>query len=191
MERQQSFFLTGGLVAVHSPSRDRGSIWDALNRRQVYATSGDRILLWFDLLNGPAGPLPMGSEVAMGQAPRFRVSAAGDFKQLPGCPDYVSKQLGAERQASLCAGECYNPGDERRAITRDDVPGERALQLTQRRHGRPPAARSRSHGLRAHSRVLRSGATRRGCRHPIRSWSERRRAPAARPHRRRAARLHC
>jgi hypothetical protein len=121
MERQQSFFLTGGLVAVHSPSRDRGSIWDALNRRQVYATSGDRILLWFDLLNGPAGPLPMGSEVAMGQAPRFRVSAAGDFKQLPGCPDYVSKQLGAERQASLCAGECYNPGDERRAITRLEI----------------------------------------------------------------------
>jgi hypothetical protein len=121
MERQQSFFLTGGLVAVHSPGRDRESIWNSLNSKQVYATSGDHILLWFDVLNAEEGARPMGSEVTMAHGPRFRVKAAGDFKQLPGCPDYVESALGSDRIASLCGGECYNPGDQRKDITRIEI----------------------------------------------------------------------
>ena len=130
MERQQSFYLTGGLVAVHSAGRQREAIWDALKSRQVYATSGDRILLWFDLLNGDRGELPMGSITSLGRAPRFRVEAAGAFEQLPGCPDHVGKALGAGRQSSLCADECYNPGSVRRRIERIEIvrirPRERA-----------------------------------------------------------------
>jgi hypothetical protein len=45
MERAQAYFVTGGLVAVHSEGRDRQAIWDALERKQVYATSGRRTLL--------------------------------------------------------------------------------------------------------------------------------------------------
>ena len=122
VERGASFLYTGGLVAVHAEGRDRHAIWDALERKNVYATSGDRILLWFDLLNAPGGEMPMGSEV-VGQsaAPRFRVAAAGAFEQKPGCPEHVREALTPERVEQLCLGECYNPGDRRRRIARIEV----------------------------------------------------------------------
>jgi hypothetical protein len=121
MERQASFFMTGGLVAVHADGRDRDSIWAALKRKEVYGTSGDRILLWFDLLNGPTGPLPMGSETRLGTTPRFRVRAVGARQQLPGCPEYSRLAMTPERLQYLCRGECYHPSDMRHPITRIDV----------------------------------------------------------------------
>jgi hypothetical protein len=120
-ERQASFFMTGGLVAVHAEGRGRDAIWRSLKRREVYGTSGDRVLLWFDLLDGPRGTAPMGSEVVTDTVPRFRVRAVGSFEQRPGCPDYAVRALGAERLKHLCRGECYHPGDRRRLITRIEV----------------------------------------------------------------------
>ena len=120
MERQNSFWLTGGLVATHSSGRNREAIWDSLKRKEVYATSGDRILLWFDLLQ-EGHRASMGSEVASSVSPRFRVGAVGAFKQNPGCPDYAVRGLGAERVQLLCGGECYNPSDERHLIDRIEV----------------------------------------------------------------------
>jgi hypothetical protein len=120
-ERQASFFLTGGLVAVHATGRSRESIWSALERREVYATSGERILLWFDLLNAPGGPQPMGSEARLAGAPRFRVRAVGSFAQQPGCPPWSVDALGRERLDRLCRGECYHPADRRQRITRIEI----------------------------------------------------------------------
>ncbi len=120
-ERQQSFLMTGGLVAAHSAGRDRDAIWEALRERRVYATSGERILLWFDLVTDDGQVHPMGSELSLGAAPRFEVAAAGAFRQRPGCPEHVAEALGEARQASLCANECYNPGDERKRIARIEV----------------------------------------------------------------------
>ena len=120
LERISSFLYTGGLVATHSSSKDRQSIWDSLNNREVYATSGDRILLWFDLINHPSKQIKsMGSEFELNINPKFRVRAVGSQKQLPGCN--VAEELNKETILRLCNGECFNPSDERKLITRIEV----------------------------------------------------------------------
>jgi len=141
-ERQASFFMTGGLVAVHAEGRSRDAVWSALKRKEVYGTSGDRILLWFNLLNAPGADgapvsVAMGGEAAMARSPRFEVRAVGAFKQQPGCPEYSVNALSHDRLQWLCKNECYNPSDERKRITRIEVvrirpqitPGEPLDQL--------------------------------------------------------------
>ena len=109
MERQASFFITGGLVAVHAPERTREAIWDALQSRNVYGTSGDRILLWFDLKKVPRAHCPWVASCRFPQRPSSRFARPGSFEQKPGCAPDVIQALGEERVEQICAGECYNP----------------------------------------------------------------------------------
>lgn len=121
-ERVASFFLTGGLVAAHSNGKNRDEIWNSIKRKEVYATSGPRILLWFDLVNAPNGEeVPMGSDIKMSKNPRFIVKAAGSYIQKPGCPEYSYNALGKEKLQNLCRNECYNPSDVRKKIDRIEV----------------------------------------------------------------------
>lgn len=119
IERQASFFMTGGLVAVHARGRSRDAIWAAMKSRSVYGTSGDRILLWFDLVTSD-GLRPMGSEVTLSSSPSFEVRAAGAFEQLPGCAPMPYGPPAARLEA-LCRGECYRPSGARKPITRIEV----------------------------------------------------------------------
>ena len=127
-ERQASYFYTGGLVAVQSQGRTREDIWQALQEGHVYATSGERILLSFDMLQADHGSqskepvrASMGGDTVSTENPRFRVKAVGAFEQRPGCPDYSLESLGPEALQSLCHGECYNPTEKRQLITRIEV----------------------------------------------------------------------
>lgn len=121
LERQSSFFLTGGLVAVHAEARSRDAVWEALEGRHVYGTSGDRILLWFDMHDAVGGSVRMGGETALGVAPRMTVRAVGAFEQADGCPQWSAEALGPDRIENICAGECYFPTDERKLITRIEI----------------------------------------------------------------------
>jgi hypothetical protein len=77
-KRVGSFFYTGGLVAAHSGGRDRDSIWQALQDKEVYATSGPCILLWFNLLHETGiNTATMGQSVSQSEAPIFVDFKAG------------------------------------------------------------------------------------------------------------------
>lgn len=86
---RQRQYNPGGLVAVWARANDRPHLFDALDRREVYATSGPRIVLRFQQSFDPtldlcAGDVPaavhMGGSIDPGasQPPRFGVQVLAD-----------------------------------------------------------------------------------------------------------------
>lgn len=141
-ERTAAFLHAGGLAAVHAKGRSREAIWDALQRRESYGTSGQKILLWFNAASASGEKIAMGSRLSAKTSPRFEVRAVGSFRQKPGCPEFTTMGLDKARIENICSGECYNPGDTRSRITRIEVvkirpqatPGEAMAPLVQDRY---------------------------------------------------------
>ena len=97
------------------------SLWEGMNSREVYATSGDRILLWFDLINHPEGTKSMGSEATISLNPSFRAKAIGAQIQNPGCDFSLYENIKRDDLVQICNGECFNPSDVRKKISRIEI----------------------------------------------------------------------
>ena len=119
-ERQNSYYYSGGLTGVHAASRDRDAIFSGLRDRATFATSGDRIELWFDLERDGEPDAPMGADVRLSEPPSFVVRARGAPLQAPGCPPSPTDSDPSD-QERLCFGECYHPLDERHPIEEIEV----------------------------------------------------------------------
>jgi len=134
-ERRSSFLTLGGLAAVHAKERSRDGIWDAMKRKEVYGTTGHRMLLWFNLINSNEvnkrgqRNMPMGSLVEQTHNPKFSVTAVGSFKQIDGCPDAVFNLMDKKRADKLSNGECYYPSDKRYHIERIEITRIRPQQF--------------------------------------------------------------
>jgi hypothetical protein len=64
--------VRNGLTAVYAESLTRESLWETLLERRCYATTGERIRLWFDVDGAP-----MGSELTSSQPPNITVRVEG------------------------------------------------------------------------------------------------------------------
>lgn len=87
----------GGLTAVYAPSLTRKDLWDALQNRKCYATTGCRMILDFSV-NG----MEMGSIVNKSPAERIiraQVNGCGPLKRL------VIVRNGVEAQIIPCKGK--------------------------------------------------------------------------------------
>jgi len=71
--------LRNGLTAVYATELTKEALWEALQQRRCYATTGERIRLWFEV-DGQ----PLGSEHETSEAPtvRFRVDGSQPIERV-------------------------------------------------------------------------------------------------------------
>jgi len=133
--QNSSYWFAGGLAAVHVPKTIpedepedlRHQLFLAFQRREVYATSGPRVKLWFHRTEGGEKAEPMGSVVTgfAGKKPSFRVRAVAPFPDAASCADRSGK-LDEIREGFVdetCRGICFAPQEaaERLRIDRLEI----------------------------------------------------------------------
>lgn len=81
LANQGSFFVDdgNGLACVMARELTRDAIWQALNERRCYATTGDRILLDFTMNDAPMGS-DLGVDLAQYGAREFTMRVAGTYR---------------------------------------------------------------------------------------------------------------
>jgi hypothetical protein len=72
----------GGLFGVYSPELTREAIWEALKKRQVYGTSGPKIILNFRVADSPMGSEVNWDKSAGGLPIAVRVVACDDIEKI-------------------------------------------------------------------------------------------------------------
>ncbi len=120
-ERVGSYLYLGGLAAVHTKERSRDGIWQAMKNKQVYGTSGHKILMWFNMMQTDKKVAGMGDKVLINHNPEFTVTAIGSPKQNPGCPDFVNTGMDADKLEKMSLGECFNPTQERHQMDKLEI----------------------------------------------------------------------
>lgn len=119
--RQNSTYRGGGLTGVHAPAGDRDSLFDAMHNRSTFATTGDRIELYFDHERPEGGPISMGGVAEQPESASFVARVRGAPEQDPGCAADVAAAAPAGFIDNICFGECYNPSGRRLGIERVEL----------------------------------------------------------------------
>ena len=123
-ERGANFLNPGSLVGVVSPRRTRDDLWNALESRNVYSTSGPRIEVW-SRAEVSGGIVDMGAETTSSTNPTFHLRANGAFEEDPTCPYQeeadIKAHLSAEDFQNVCLNQCYRITDNRVKIKRIEV----------------------------------------------------------------------
>lgn len=119
--RQNSTYRGGGLTGVHAPSGDRDDLFSAMENRATFATTGDRIDLYFDLERSDGEAVSMGGVAEAAEAASFVVRTRGAPEQGPGCAEDIVAQAPEGFIENICFGECYNPTARRLGIERVEL----------------------------------------------------------------------
>jgi hypothetical protein len=123
-ERADNFLNPGGLAAILARHRTRDDLWDGLQDRNVYSTSGARIDVWARAaVDGQI--VKMGSESKSNKNPVFYIKANGSFIEDDTCPyddePVIKAHFSEEEFQRVCRSQCYRITDERTPIARIEV----------------------------------------------------------------------
>lgn len=123
-ERISMMFNPGSLVAIISPHRTADHLWESLQQRRIYSTTGPRIEVWAKA-RVTTGLVEMGSESVSNKNPVFHIKVNGAFEEDPTCPYEDEPDIRAafspEEFERVCQSQCYRTLDTRTPIDRIEV----------------------------------------------------------------------
>jgi len=126
-ERVANFLNPGGMAAILADHRTRDDLWQSLEDRNVYSTSGARIEVWARAVIQPGekAVVKMGAESASAKNPTFFLKAHGAFREDDTCPydqePLIQEHFSRDEFQRVCQSQCYRTKDQRVSIARIEV----------------------------------------------------------------------